>query len=68
MAIFQMSSFYGAHFVPKMQLQFSVLLSASRRQFHSQHMHSVFVLPSLNHQHSVLYLGCVCCLYPHWQS
>ena len=29
-----------------MQLQFSVLPSASRRQFHSRHMHSVFVIPS----------------------
>ena len=33
---------YGAYFVPKMQLQFSVLPSASGRQFHGQHMHSVF--------------------------
>ena len=30
--------------MPKMQLQFSVLPSASGRQFHGQHMHSAFIL------------------------
>ena len=44
---------YGAYFVPKMQLQFSVLPSASGRQFYGQHMHSVFVLPIFIGQHTV---------------